>query len=60
MRVRKGIKKFLTDNGASTQAAIVADCIATLTVKPRRVIRVIEQMTGEGEIIKTGDNYDVV
>ena len=58
MIVRKSIKDFLTANGASTEAAIVADCVAN-GAREKRVKRAIERMTTRGKLVKTNDNYDL-
>ena len=55
---RKNIKEFITANGASTEDAIVADCVAN-GIREKRVKRVIERMTERGKLVKNGDNYNL-
>lgn len=56
MIIRKGIKEFLTANGESAKADIVADCVAN-GARERRVERILERMTTRGKLVQNGDNY---
>ncbi len=59
MKLRKAIEDFLTANPASTQEAVVADCVDTIAVRSRRVVRVLERMTDSGYVVKTDDTYSM-
>ncbi len=58
MIVRKNIKDFLTANGESAKAAIVADCVAN-GAREQRVERALERMTTRGKLVKNGDDYNL-
>ena len=57
MIVRYGIRDFLKANGASTEAAIVADSVAQ-GAKEKQVKKILERWVNRGSITKTGDTYD--
>ena len=56
MVVIKNIKKFLTENGESAKADIVA---GTGFVSEARVEAVLARMIANGTLVLNGDNYDL-
>ncbi len=57
MIVRHGIRDFLKANGASTETAIVADCVAQGAME-KQVKKILERWVNRGSITKNGDTYD--
>ena len=55
---RKHIRAYITTNGASTALVLVEDGVSKGDL-PDRVENVINKMTANGKLIKTGDNYSL-
>ena len=56
MKVRKEIKDFITANGTSSEASIIAACVAA-GIRQNRVERVLDRLATRGKLIKVGDDY---
>ena len=55
---RKHIRAYITANGASTAPVLVEDGVSKGDL-PDRVENIINKMTTNGKLIKTGDNYSL-
>ncbi len=56
--IRKYIKEYITANGPSTANELIADSILKGGL-PDRIEDIINRMTTNGKLIKSGDDYTI-
>ena len=56
--IRKFINEYITANGPSTAEDLIADSVLK-GAYPDRAESILQKMTDNGKLIKSGDDYDI-